>query len=280
MKKIFLIILTITVTLNLFGQSYPYQNPNLSSEERANDLISRLTIEEKAALMCDVSDAIPRLGIKKFNWWSEALHGLANNNDVTVFPQPIGMAASFNDELVYKIFNATSDETRAKYNESQQKGLENKRFLSLSVWTPNINIFRDPRWGRGQETYGEDPYLTSRMGVSVVKGLQGPDDGKYKKLLACAKHYAVHSGPEWSRHSLNLNNVDPRDLWETYLPAFKSLVQEADVRQVMCAYQRLDDEPCCANGRLLQDILRDEWGFKHLVVSDCGAIGDFYTTHK
>ncbi|MBK8946135.1 MAG: glycoside hydrolase family 3 C-terminal domain-containing protein [Ignavibacteriae bacterium] len=280
MKKIFLIILTITVTLNLFGQSYPYQNPNLSSEERANDLISRLTIEEKAALMCDVSDAIPRLGIKKFNWWSEALHGLANNNDVTVFPQPIGMAASFNDELVYKIFNATSDETRAKYNESQQKGLENKRFLSLSVWTPNINIFRDPRWGRGQETYGEDPYLTSRMGVSVVKGLQGPDDAKYKKLLACAKHYAVHSGPEWSRHSLNLNNVDPRDLWETYLPAFKSLVQEADVRQVMCAYQRLDDEPCCANGRLLQDILRDEWGFKHLVVSDCGAIGDFYTTHK
>ena len=230
--------------------------------------------------MCDNSDAIPRLGIKKFNWWSEALHGLANNDNVTVFPEPIGMAASFDDELVYRIFNAVSDETRAKYNEARQKGLENKRFLSLSVWTPNINIFRDPRWGRGQETYGEDPYLTSRMGISVVKGLQGPADARYKKLLACAKHYAVHSGPEWSRHTLNLNNVDPRDLWETYLPAFKSLVQEADVREVMCAYQRLDDEPCCGNTRLLQRILRDEWGFKYLVVSDCGAISDFYTSHK
>lgn len=280
MIKKFLVIACFLYSVNNLGQTLPYQNPNLSSEERAKDLISRLTLEEKAALICDISDAIPRLGIKKFNWWSEALHGLANNNDVTVFPQPIGMAASFNDELVYRIFNATSDETRAKYNESQQMGLENRRFLSLSVWTPNINIFRDPRWGRGQETYGEDPYLTSRMGVSVVKGLQGPEDSKYKKLLACAKHYAVHSGPEWSRHTLNLNNVDPRDLWETYLPAFKSLVQKADVRQVMCAYQRLDDEPCCGNTRLLQDILREEWGFKHLVVSDCGAIADFYTSHK
>ncbi len=261
-------------------QRLPYQNPELTSEERAKDLISRLTLEEKAALMCDVSDAIPRLGIKKFNWWSEALHGLANNNDVTVFPEPIGMAASFNDELVYKIFDATSDEVRAKYHEALRNGQENRRFLSLSVWTPNINIFRDPRWGRGQETYGEDPFLMARMGVSVVKGLQGPGDARYKKLLACAKHYAVHSGPEWSRHELNLNNVDPRDLWETYLPAFKSLVQEADVRQVMCAYQRLDDEPCCGNTRLLQNILRDDWGFKHLVVSDCGAIADFYTSHK
>jgi beta-glucosidase len=258
----------------------PYQNPNLSSEERAKDLISRLTLGEKAALMCDVSEAIPRLGIKKFNWWSEALHGLANNNDVTVFPEPIGMAASFDDSLVYKIFNATSDETRAKYNELIKSGSENKRFLSLSVWTPNINIFRDPRWGRGQETYGEDPYLTSRMGISVVKGLQGPADAKYRKLLACAKHYAVHSGPEWSRHNINLNNIDPRDLWETYLPAFKALVQKADVREVMCAYQRLDDEPCCGNSRLLQDILRDDWGFKYIVVSDCGAITDFYTSHK
>ncbi|MEO7048801.1 MAG: glycoside hydrolase family 3 N-terminal domain-containing protein, partial [Ferruginibacter sp.] len=146
--------------------------------------------------------------------------------------------------------------------------------------TPNVNIFRDPRWGRGQETYGEDPYLTSRMGVMVVKGLQGPADAKYRKLLACAKHYAVHSGPEWSRHVLNLNNVKPRDLWETYLPAFKSLVQDADVREVMCAYQRLDDEPCCGNNRLLQTILREDWGFKYLVVSDCGAVTDFYTSHK
>jgi beta-glucosidase len=262
------------------AQVLPYQNPNLSSNERAEDLISRLTLEEKAALMCDISDAIPRLGIKNFNWWSEALHGLANNNDVTVFPEPIGMAASFDNELVYKIFNATSDETRAKYHKAIRNGQKNKRFLSLSVWTPNVNIFRDPRWGRGQETYGEDPYLTSRMGVSVVKGLQGPADTKYKKLLACAKHYAVHSGPEWSRHEINLNDVDPRDLWETYLPAFKALVQKADVRQVMCAYQRLDDEPCCGNTRLLQTILRDDWGFKYLVVSDCGAIADFYTNHK
>lgn len=280
MKKELFLFLSLLYTTILFGQLPPYQNPDLNSEARAKDLISRLTLTEKAALMCDQSDAIPRLGIKKFNWWSEALHGLANNNDVTVFPQPIGMAASFDDALVYRIFNATSDETRAKYNEAKQKGEENRRFLSLSVWTPNINIFRDPRWGRGQETYGEDPYLTSRMGISVVKGLQGPDDAKYRKLLACAKHYAVHSGPEWSRHTLNLNNVDPRDLWETYLPAFKSLVQEADVRQVMCAYQRLDDEPCCGNTRLLKKILRDEWGFKYVVVSDCGAITDFFASHK
>lgn len=262
------------------AQELPYQNPELSSEERAEDLVDRLTLEEKAALMCDISDAVPRLGIKKFNWWSEALHGLANNDNVTVFPEPIGMAASFDDELVYRIFNATSDEVRAKYNEAMRKGEENRRFLSLSVWTPNINIFRDPRWGRGQETYGEDPYLTSRMGVAVVKGLQGPEDARYKKLLACAKHYAVHSGPEWSRHELNLNNVAPRDLWETYLPAFKALVTEAGVRQVMCAYQRLDDEPCCGSHRLLQNILREEWGYKYLVVSDCGAIQDFYTSHR
>jgi beta-glucosidase len=280
MKIRLLVILSFLFTVNLWAQQLPYQNPNLSSEERAKDLISRLTLEEKAALMCDVSEAIPRLGIKNFNWWSEALHGLANNDNVTVFPEPIGMAASFDDELVYRIFNATSDETRAKYHEAIRNGEGNRRFLSLSVWTPNVNIFRDPRWGRGQETYGEDPYLMSRMGVSVVKGLQGPNDEKYRKLLACAKHYAVHSGPEWSRHEINLNDVDPRDLWETYLPAFKAVVQEANVRQVMCAYQRLDDEPCCGSTRLLQTILRDQWGYKHLVVSDCGAITDFFTTHK
>ena len=279
-NKWFYIPAIILFAVNLLAQRLPYQDPNLSSEERAKDLISRLTLSEKAALMCDVSDAVPLLGIKKFNWWSEALHGLANNDSVTVFPQPIGMAASFNDELVYKIFNATSDEVRAKYHQSKRNGEENRRFLSLSVWTPNINIFRDPRWGRGQETYGEDPYLMSRMGISVVKGLQGPMDSKYKKLLACAKHYAVHSGPEWSRHTLNLNNVDPRDLWETYLLAFKSLVQVADVRQVMCAYQRLDDEPCCGNSRLLKKILQDDWGFKYVVVSDCGAVTDFFTNHK
>ncbi len=273
-------LLCILYPVVVFTQQYPFQNPNLSYEKRAKDLISRLTLEEKAALMCDQSDAIPRLGIKKFNWWSEALHGYANNDSVTVFPEPIGMAASFNDELLYEIFDAVSDEARAKYHQWLSRGNENKRFLSLSVWTPNVNIFRDPRWGRGQETYGEDPYLMSRMGVQVVKGLQGPSDAKYRKLLACAKHYAVHSGPEWSRHELNLNNVNPREFQETYLPAFKALVQEADVRQVMCAYQRLDDEPCCGSTRLLQRVLRDEWGFKYIVVSDCGAITDFYNTHK
>ena len=273
----FIFVLLTTVQVN--GQ-LPYQNSALSSEERAKDLLSRLTLEEKASLMFDQSPAIPRLGIKKFNWWSEALHGLANNDNVTVFPEPVGMAASFDDSLVFKIFNATSDEVRAKYHDALRSGKENRRFLSLSVWTPNVNIFRDPRWGRGQETYGEDPYLTSRMGVMVVKGLQGPADSKYRKLLACAKHYAVHSGPEWSRHTLNLNNVNPRDLWETYLPAFKSLVQDAGVREVMCAYQRLDDEPCCGNSRLLQTILREQWGFKYIVVSDCGAVTDFFTSHK
>lgn len=279
MKLKFFLALLLSSTF-CFAQKLAYQNPNLSSEQRAKDLISRLTLEEKALLMQDQSPAIPRLGIKRFNWWSEALHGLANNDSVTVFPEPIGMAASFDDSLVFKIFNAVSDETRAKYNQSQKRGQENRRFLSLSVWTPNINIFRDPRWGRGQETYGEDPYLTSRMGISVVKGLQGPEDSRYKKLLACAKHFAVHSGPEWSRHQLNLNNVSPRDLYETYLPAFKALVTKADVREVMCAYQRLDDEPCCGNNRLLQSILRDQWGFKYLVVSDCGAVTDFFTSHK
>jgi beta-glucosidase len=279
-RKGILIVLNVCLTATIWAQPYPFQNPNLSSEERAKDLISRLTLEEKAALLCDQSDPIPRLGIKRFNWWSEALHGLANNDSVTVFPQPIGMAASFNDELVYRIFSATSDEARAKYHESQRRGLENRRFLSLSVWTPNVNIFRDPRWGRGQETYGEDPYLMSRMGVSVVKGLQGPADARYRKLLAGAKHYAVHSGPEWSRHELNLTDVSPREFYETYLPAFKTLVQDAGVRQVMCAYHSLDDEPCCSNTRLLQRILRDEWGYEHLVVADCGAITNFYATHE
>lgn len=276
---IFLLNFLAVYPFSVNGQM-PYQNPNLSSEERAKDLISRLNIQEKASLLFDQSPAIPRLGIKKFNWWSEALHGLANNDNVTVFPEPIGMAASFDDSLVFRIFNATSDEVRAKYHDALRNGKENRRFLSLSVWTPNVNIFRDPRWGRGQETYGEDPYLTSRMGISVVKGLQGPAESKYRKLLACAKHYAVHSGPEWSRHTLNLNHINPRDLWETYLPAFKTLVQDADVRQVMCAYQRLDDEPCCGNSRLLQSILRDDWGFKYVVVSDCGAITDFFSSHK
>ncbi|MGI6222020.1 MAG: xylan 1,4-beta-xylosidase [Prevotella sp.] len=274
------VLCLILVSQSVSAQQLPYQNPNLSPQERAKDLLSRLTLEEKAQLMLDESPAIPRLGIKKFFWWSEALHGAANMSGVCVFPEPIGMAASFNPNLLYNVFTATSDEFRAQYNKRMLNGGEDEKFHSLSVWTPNVNIFRDPRWGRGQETYGEDPYLTSVMGTQVVRGLQGPEDSKYRKLWACAKHYAVHSGPEWSRHTANLDDVSPRDLWETYLPAFKTLVQDAKVREVMCAYQRLDDDPCCGNNRLLQQILRDEWGFKYLVVSDCGAVTDIYSSHK
>jgi beta-glucosidase len=190
------------------------------------------------------------------------------------------MASSFNPSLVEQVFDIASTEQRAQYNKRMLSGGEDEKFHSLSVWTPNVNIFRDPRWGRGQETYGEDPYLTSVMGTAVVRGLQGPETAKYRKLWACAKHYAVHSGPEYTRHTANLTDVTPRDLYETYLPAFKALVQEAKVREVMCAYQRLDDEPCCGNSRLLQQILRDEWGFQYLVVSDCGAVSDFWQNHK
>jgi beta-glucosidase len=262
-----------------YAQILPYQNPALSPEERAEDLLGRLTLEEKVGLMGDYSEPVPRLGIKKFAWWSEALHGVGHQDNVTVFPEPIGMAASFNDELLFRVFDVTSTEARARFHERERLGDERIRDNGLSVWTPNVNIFRDPRWGRGMETYGEDPYLTTRMGVAVVRGLQGPEDAKYRKLLACAKHYAVHSGPESTRHSLNINNLNPRHLWETYMPAFERLVVDAGVREVMCAYQRLDDDPCCGNNRLLNRILRDEWGFKHIVVTDCGAISDFYTSH-
>ena len=263
------------------AQTFPYQNPQLSAQERAKDLCSRLTLEEKAQLMLDESPAIPRLGIKKFFWWSEALHGAANMGNVTNFPEPVGMASSFNPDLLFKVFDIASTEFRAQYNHRMYdlKG-EDMKMRSLSVWTPNVNIFRDPRWGRGQETYGEDPYLTSVMGDAVVRGLQGPEDSKYRKLWACAKHYAVHSGPEYTRHSANLTDVPVRDFWETYMPAFKKLVVDSKVREVMCAYQRLDDDPCCGSNRLLQQILRDEWGFQYLVVSDCGAVSDFYTSHK
>ena len=269
------------LTMFAAAQSLPYQNPELSARERAQDLCSRLTLEEKAMLMLDESPAIPRLGIKKFFWWSEALHGAANMGNVTVFPEPIAMASSFNPALLYKVFDAASTEFRAQYNERMYRGSgEDEKFHSLSVWTPNVNIFRDPRWGRGQETYGEDPYLTSVMGVQVVRGLQGPEDSKYRKLWACAKHYAVHSGPEYTRHTVNINDVSARDFWETYMPAFQACVQDGKVREVMCAYQRLDDDPCCGSQRLLQQILRDEWGFKYLVVSDCGAVSDFHMNHK
>ena len=279
--RILFIAISIVCCLSVSAQQLPYQNPNLSAHERAVDLCSRLTLEEKAQLMLDESPAIPRLGIKKFFWWSEALHGAANMGNVTVFPEPVAMASSFNPDLLYKCFDIASTEFRAQYNHRlYDLGGEDMKMRSLSVWTPNVNIFRDPRWGRGQETYGEDPYLTSVMGDAVVRGLQGPETSKYRKLWACAKHYAVHSGPEYTRHTANLTDVPVRDFWETYMPAFKHLVTKSNVREVMCAYQRLDDDPCCGSNRLLQQILRDEWGFKYLVVSDCGAVSDFYTSHK
>ena len=257
----------------------PYQNTQLSPDQRAEDLLERLTLEEKALLMQNDSKAIPRLGIKPYEWWNEALHGVARAGLATVFPQSIGMAASFNDSLLFKVFTAVSDEARAKNRDFNEKG-QYKRYQGLTMWTPNINIFRDPRWGRGQETYGEDPYLAGRMGSAVVKGLQGPANSKYNKLHACAKHFAVHSGPEWNRHSFNAENIDLRDLWETYLPAFKELVQKAKVKEVMCAYNRYEGDPCCGSNRLLTQILRNEWGFNGIVVSDCSAISDFYGEKK
>ncbi|MDD4969516.1 MAG: glycoside hydrolase family 3 C-terminal domain-containing protein [Paludibacter sp.] len=259
----------------------PYQNKLLTHEVRAEDLLNRLTLEEKVGLMMNDSKAIPRLGIKRYEWWNEALHGIARNGTATVFPQTIGMAASFDTELLYKVFTTVSDEARVKNRQAVEKGVIN-RYQGLTVWTPNINIFRDPRWGRGQETYGEDPYLTSKMGVAVITGLQGDGQGPYDKLHACAKHFAVHSGPEWSRHYFDADNIAPRDLWETYLPAFKAAVQKGNVKEVMCAYNSFEGQPCCGSNRLLTQILRDQWGYNGIVVSDCGAINDFYkpNTHN
>lgn len=277
MKKGWIQIIGICCALSFSAckQLMPYQDTSLSAEQRAEDLLSRLTLEEKVALMQNASPAIPRLGIKEYEWWNEALHGVGRAGLATVFPQAIGMGAAFNDSLLYDVFNAVSDEARVKSRMFGEGGVL-KRYQGLTFWTPNVNIFRDPRWGRGQETYGEDPYLTSQLGMAVVRGLQGPEGSKYDKLHACAKHFAVHSGPEWNRHSFDAENIDPRDLWETYLPAFKDLVQKADVKEVMCAYNRFEGEPCCGSNRLLMQILRDEWGYKGIVVSDCGAISDFY----
>ena len=251
------------------------------AEPRAQALIDRLTLEEKAALMQHTSPAIPRLGIKQYNWWNEALHGVGRSGLATVFPQSIGMAASWDNDLLYEVFTAVSDEARAKSHkaDADTDGKLNI-YQGLTFWTPNVNIFRDPRWGRGQETYGEDPWLTSRMGLAVVRGLQGPAEAEYDKTHACAKHYAVHSGPEWNRHTYDAKEIDPRDLRETYLPAFRTLVVDGGVKEVMCAYNRYEGQPCCGNDRLLTQILRDEWGYKGLVVSDCWAINDFYNGHN
>ena len=285
MKKLIFTLCLGAIAITGVAQNEPYKNPDLSPEQRAEDLLGRLTLEEKVRLMQNESFSVERLGIAHYDWWNEALHGVARAGIATVFPITMGMASTFDDKLVEDVFTVVSDEARAKYHNAHREGRRGVRCEGLTFWTPNVNIFRDPRWGRGQETYGEDPYLTSRMGVAVVNGLQGPADAKYDKLHACAKHYAVHSGPEAKRHYFNAENISPRDLWETYLPAFKDLVQEADVKEVMCAYNRFEGDPCCGSNRLLTQILRDEWGYKHMVVSDCGAISDFFykdrhATHK
>jgi len=281
MKRFLISLMAMTCIQSLPAQTVPqtYLSPQLNAEQRADDLLKRLTLEEKVKLMMDTSPAIDRLQIPQFQWWNEALHGVGRNGYATVFPITMAMAASWDDALLHKVFTAVSDEARVKARQAKQSG-NIRRYQSLSFWTPNINIFRDPRWGRGQETYGEDPFLTSKMGLAVVRGLQGYTyDGKplsnYKKLLACAKHFAVHSGPEWNRHTYNVEELPERDLWETYLPAFKALVQEGEVAEVMCAYQRIDGQPCCSQTRYEQQILREEWGFKGLITSDCGAIRDF-----
>ena len=244
--------------------------------DEINALIKELTLEEKVSLMLHESMAVPRLGIPEYNWWNEGLHGVARNGAATIFPQTIGLAATFDTKLAQKEYEAISDEARAKYNECI-KANSRKQYQGLTFWTPNINIFRDPRWGRGQETFGEDPYLTSQMGIAAVKGLQG-DDADNLKTAACAKHYAVHSGPEAGRHVDDIN-PSKKDLWETYLPAFKALVDNG-VESVMGAYQRLYGEPCNGSKFLLKDILREKWGFKGHVVSDCWAIRDFHENHK
>lgn len=253
-----------------------YKNPSLSIETRVQDLVSRMTLEEKVSQMMNAAPAIERLDIPAYDWWNEALHGVARAGYATVFPQAIGLGATWDTELMHQVADVISTEARAKYHEAIRNN-QHARYEGLTFWSPNINIFRDPRWGRGQETYGEDPYLTARLGVEFVKGLQG-DDPKYYKVIATPKHYAVHSGPEPERHSFDAAAIE-RDLRETYLPAFRATVVEGKADSVMCAYNRTNGEPCCANKRLMTDILRHEWGFDGYVVSDCGAISDIWKGH-
>ena len=249
----------------------------LNFEQRAKELVAKMTLQEKASQMTYNSAAIKRLNIPSYNWWNEGLHGVARAGVATIFPQAIGMAATFDANLIHDVADVISTEGRAKFHESQRKG-DHDIYKGLTFWSPNINIFRDPRWGRGHETYGEDPYLTGRLGVAFIKGIQGNDE-KYLKAAACAKHFAVHSGPEAERHSFNAK-VSEKDLRETYLPAFKESVKEGNVEAFMGAYNRTNDEPCCGSKTLLQDILRDEWGFKGHVTSDCWAIKDFHENHR
>jgi len=276
---VFCLIFTILTTLgfNCFSQQPDDNNINdLHREKKIDLLLSKLSVEEKASLMLYNSPAIDRLGIPEYNWWNESLHGVARAGKATVFPQAIALAASFDDDLIYRIACAISDEARAKHNAATKKG-SHQQYTGLSFWSPNVNIFRDPRWGRGQETYGEDPFLTSRIGVAYVKGLQG-NNPDYLKASACAKHFAVHSGPEENRHNFNVVTHEI-DLYETYLPAFKALA-DAGVESFMCAYNQLHGEPCCGNKHLLVDLLRNKWGFKGHIVTDCWAINDFITHQK
>ena len=254
-----------------------YMDSSLPVDERVDDLVSQMTLEEKISQTVHEAPAIDRLNISEYHWWGECLHGVARAGKATVFPQAIGMAASFNKELMHRAATVISDEARAKHHQAARQG-NRGAYFSLTHYSPNINIFRDPRWGRGQETYGEDPYLTGQMGVAYIRGLQG-DDPDYIKVVATAKHYAVHSGPEHNRHSFNAV-VSKRDLYETYLPAFKACVEDGHVVSIMGAYNRTNGEPCCASKILLENILRDEWGFDGFVVSDLGAILDIHEHHK
>ena len=278
-KNALLIVALCMYTVTVFSQIPAYKNTSLPIEQRVDDLVGRMTLEEKVGQMMNAAPEIERLGIPAYNWWNECLHGVARAGKATVFPQAIGLAASFDKDAMLKTASIISDEGRAKYHHSvSQNSRVIPQYYGLTFWSPNINIFRDPRWGRGQETYGEDPFLTGEMGVAFVKGLQG-NDSKYLKTVATAKHYAIHSGPEYNRHAFNVR-PDMYDLWDTYLPAFRKLIKTGDAYSVMCAYNRYEGEPCCGSDELLVDILRNKWGFQGYVVSDCGAIDNFYRTHK
>jgi beta-glucosidase len=251
----------------------PYLDPSIPTQQRVDDLVSRMSLDEKVAQLVNTAPGIPRLNVPAYDWWSEGLHGIARSGYATLFPQAIGMAATWDAPLVNQISTTISTEARAKYNEAVRHDIHSI-YYGLTIWSPNINIFRDPRWGRGQETYGEDPFLTARLGVAFVKGLQG-DDPTYFKTIATPKHYAVHSGPESTRHSANIDPT-PHDLWDTYLPAFRATITEAKAYSIMCAYNAVDKYPACANKILLQEILRGDWGFQGFVTSDCGAVDDFF----
>ncbi len=267
----------LSLAAGLFAQTAAYLNPDLPAEQRARDIVSRMTLEEKVLQMQNSAPAIPRLNIPAYDWWNEALHGVARAGEATVFPQAIGLAATWDTDLMHRIADVISTEARAKYNEAIRTG-DHSRYHGLTFWSPNINIFRDPRWGRGQETYGEDPYLTGRMAVAFIQGMQGTDQ-HYFKVIATAKHYAVHSGPEPSRHVFDVH-PSTRDLEQTYLPAFRAAIVEGKADSVMCAYNAVDGVPACANTDLLEKTLRGDWGFKGYIVSDCGAIADIYRFHK